>query len=91
MKAGVMRIEYDIGSMDAAERKTFEAEAVGIAARHGFDVMTVGASCEDGCRDILFVKNIKKTKRAVNVEEAAKNPPPKKIELPKPKSKEVKV
>jgi len=75
MKQGCLEIKYDIASVSAEERIKFEKELKGVAGRSGFDLLEAGQSLVEGERDLLFVRNIKRTQREVNGKEAKVNPP----------------
>lgn len=79
MKPGCMEIKYDILSVSAKERAGFEDGIKKVAVVYGFELLSLGGSVEHQ-RDMLFVKNVKVTKRETNKDEHAATPPPVKKE-----------
>ncbi len=81
MKPGCMEIKYDLGAVSVTERAKLEDALKKTVVSFGFELLTAGGSIELQ-RDLLFVKNVKKTKRDANKDEHTANPAPVKKEKP---------
>ena len=79
MKPGCMEIKYDLGAVSVTERAKLENYLKRTVISFGFELLSAGGDVELQ-RDLLFVKNVKITKRDANKDEHTANPAPVKKE-----------